>query len=456
MIRTTLIGTFLATARAYTDPGTGLFLAEGATTECASVKTAYQGGCCGDETQDIALQSSAASAVGLSESRIATILKRGYLVAAVWHGGYHCEPDAEPYASSAHKELFPDVDHNPVPTYTYVLKNRTTWAFEKVMLTATPKSVTTDANPSGFMMSKYTHENLGEWVHTKAYPSHQDSLIPAMIAKALGVGLQIVPTFITGSSGNPDWFGFSHLASQGLVDMTGNTITPKFTRNFAWGGMPLPAYTFSMDIVYVTNTHLTSCGLDASASKNDVVICLAGQDMLMAPVGTTCQEALGKACTDADVALGIDLGLSNDEWCNNDVNGAVAVAWGLYSLESGPMKVCPEKFAADYATGFELKRDLLSVVVAPDLELFQFAKGVMDFAKSAAKTGLGRANSDAGFPSDATATAIATYPGVTTPLLFHGNALLSTYGNMREAYALIGKDAEADTPGVGLYDEWYF
>jgi len=459
MLRLTIALCGAISASAYTDPGTFMF-SDTREVSCHDTQAAYQHSeCCVDPSSAIDLISSTGAAI--SESRLATILKRGYLIAGVWNRNFHTELDGDLYKNSAHKDLFPDIDNNPMPVYTYVLKTLAkaeepsqTWEFDKVMLDTTPKKLHVD---NDMMVTKYSHElPNGTWVHHKGVYAHPDSLYPALIAKALGVGLQLVPFFNVQS--DPTWFGQTHLLARGLVDMIGNTITPKVARNFQWQALALPAHSFSNDVMVVQKSVLETCAPSTfypgspayektKANTQAAIACLDGKPFALGIEGTTCYEAFGDLCDSAAVSKN-PVGTAPEDYCT--ISSAVGIASGAYTVDR-VRNLCPERFI-DTVT-YTVKRDLLNVMTYPDQHLNMFGKSVLDMMKYAYKVGeKGRADPDIGLPTSSDNVLLTTYED--KQLVLHGNEVLSTYGNIKEAYEIIGLDVDQSLPVI--YEEWYF
>ena len=500
----------LTTAAALKPPGTGLF-SDMRGVECTSTQESYIGAQCCTDGQTIDVFGATADE-GLMQPRLQQILDRGYLIAAVWNRDFHCELDGDVYASSTRKTAFPDIDNNPVPTYTYILEHgspgsfsaderkddtiRTQeWKFNKIMLDETVKQVPvslpnktrylTDGTPQPYVvvngtriysrkdeyshtivgtvsstqpMNKYTHRLADKTlVHHKAVYCHPDSLYPAMIAKALGVGLQLVPMFAF--EGNPYWFATTHLLAQGLVDMVGNTITPKVARNFAWQGMPLPAYMFTADQLVMKKSVLEACNptlfhsgasyADTNDNLEAAVACTDGQPIVLAVEGTTCYEAFGEQCAKAGISKN-PVGTKTLDYCEPGIyNQVVGISTSAYQMAS-VRAACPSYF--DNTVAFTLKRDLLSVLAYPDAHLFMYSKAVLDMMKNAIVNNKGLSDPDIGLPSTSANTELAKYGDKS--LVLHGNDVLSTYGNLREAHELLGRNFETDLPIV--YEEFFF
>jgi hypothetical protein len=392
--------------------------------------------------------------VGLSEHRLETILNRGYLIAGVWNRNFHCELSDPIYKDSSRKELFPTVDNNPEQTYTYILQDETTWTFKKVMLDETVKSVQSKWN-SDFKANKYSHTVAGVWTHTNAVYCHPDSLYPAMIAKALGVGLQLVPIFITNpAGGNPEWFSNTHLLAKGLVDIVGSTITPKVSRSFAWQGIALPAYLFTTDVVVIRKSHLRSCTHYTSDNFDDTepnlksaIKCLDQAPVVVAPDGSTCAQVFGDLC-DKEAITKNPVSDSPSAFCSVE---AVAVSAGKYSIARA-RTLCPERYVDTVV--FTLQRDLLANIVYPDVHLYSFSKSVIDLQKFATSENKGLSNPDVGMSSDSSSDNYLIKDYGDKKLVLHGNELMKTYGNIREAYQLIGRNFDTDCPV--MYEEFFW
>ena len=366
------------------------------------------------------------------------------------------------FAGTSH--LFPDIDNNPEPPYTYLLKpgaaaSTPNFEYQKYMLPTDGSVIEVDGPFGKFNVSKYTHEAAdGSWSHAKAAYCYPDNVYPALVAKSLGVGIQYVPYFVT-VNGNPEWFFSTHLLAEGLVDMVGNKITPKMGRNFAWEALTLPAHIFANNQVVIQKSYLEACNAttyfegsaiyeDTKANREATTAnCMDGAPLVLGAAGTTCYQIWGDLCASAGIAknpVGTEDILS---YCTTAE--AVGLASGSASVTRARER-CPERFTNTVT--YTMNRDLLATAVYPDAHLYAFAKGTIDLLKYAYANNKGKHDCDLEMPSTSDNYLLTTYPSG-KQLVMHGNALVCMYGNMKDVYELMGRNMDDDLPV--LYDEFF-